>query len=640
VAADLYAHLTWLPKPPADFRERCRNVVRSNDAAGNALARLAGYALDENQLRQLARAIREASAAGRTLEPLSPFKLAVVGNGTLDYLVPLLVGSAARHGIALECMAADFGQTAQEAFDPDSSINRWQPDAVLLALDYRGLPFRADPRDEGVSLRSVDAALGFLGSLRDGFGAHGKALSIVQTLPPPPETLFGGFDRCVPGTPRALVDAFNAALVQSVRGSQDVLFDVAGLAETVGLGDWHSPKQWNLGKLAFDSKYLPLYAEHCARLVGALRGKSRRCLILDLDNTVWGGIIGDDGIEGIVLGQGNATGEAYLEVQRTALALRDRGVVLAVSSKNDDATARLPFRGHTEMLLQEDHIAVFQANWDDKATNIAAIASALSLGTDAMVFLDDNPVERGLIRKSLPEVAVPELPPDPAYYARTLSAAGYFEGIAFSTEDAARGDAYQANARRVELRERVGDLEGYLASLEMQIDFRPFDAPGRARIAQLVNKSNQFNLTTRRYNEAEIAAIASDPACFTLQVRLVDTFGDNGMIGVNVCREISAAEWEIDTWLMSCRVLGRRVEQMVLREILQHARGRGVERVIGVYRPTDRNGMVREHYDKLGFRLVDESESGERRYEISTGADVPAAPMSVVRSGFDEAILI
>ena len=296
---------------------------------------------------------------------------------------------------------------------------------------------------------------------------------------------------------------------------------------------------------------------------------------------MWGGIIGDDGIEGIVLGQGNATGEAYLEVQRTALALRDRGVVLAVSSKNDDATARLPFRGHTEMLLQEDHIAVFQANWDDKATNIAAIASALSLGTDAMVFLDDNPVERGLIRKSLPEVAVPELPPDPAYYARTLSAAGYFEGIAFSTEDAARGDAYQANARRVELRERVGDLEGYLASLEMQIDFRPFDAPGRARIAQLVNKSNQFNLTTRRYNEAEIAAIASDPACFTLQVRLVDTFGDNGMIGVNVCREISAAEWEIDTWLMSCRVLGRRVEQMVLREILQHARGRGVERIAG-----------------------------------------------------------
>lgn len=638
MADDLYTTLTWLPTPPADFRERCRAIVASSEPAGRALARLATHALGENQLRHLARAIREISDAGRSLEPLSSFKLGVVGNGTLEYLVPLLVASAARHGVALECLSADFGQTAQEAFDPDSLINRWHPDAVLLALDYRGLPFRFDLRDESAAMRSVDAAIGFLKTLRGAFSAHGNAPSIVQTLPPPSEALFGSFDRCVRGTPRALTDAFSIALVESIRGSQDVLFDVAALAETVGLANWYSPKQWNLGKLAFDTKYLPLYADHVGRLLGALRGKSRRCLILDLDNTVWGGIIGDDGIEGIVLGQGDATGEAYLEVQRAALALRDRGVVLAVSSKNDDATARLPFRGHAEMLLQENHIAVFQANWDDKATNIAAIASALSLGTDAMVFLDDNPVERGFIRQSLPDVAVPELPSDPALYARTLAAAGYFESIAFSTEDASRGDSYQANARRVELQEQIGDLDAYLASLGMQIDFRPFDAPGRARIAQLINKSNQFNLTTRRYSEAEIAGLEADPDCFTLQVRLFDTFGDNGMISVVVCRSVSPSDWEIDTWLMSCRVLGRRVEQMVLREILDHARTRSVRRLIGIYRPTERNGMVRNHYEKLGFSLVNTSETYEMKWEISTDVEVAAAPMTVVRSGFDETI--
>jgi len=250
-----------------------------------------------------------------------------------------------------------------------------------------------------------------------------------------------------------------------------------------------------------------------------------------------GGIIGDDGIEGIVLGrQRNRRGLS--RVQRTALALRDRGVVLAVSSKNDDATARLPFRGHTEMLLQEDHIAVFQANWDDKATNIAAIASALSLGTDAMVFLDDNPVERGLIRKSLPEVAVPELPPDPAYYARTLSAAGYFE----VSHSRPRTPPVATPIKPTPAASSSASGSGISKATSLARDADRFPALRRTgtradRAAR--QQVESVNLTTRRYNEAEIAAIASDPACFTLQVRLVDTFGDNGMIGVNVCREIS-----------------------------------------------------------------------------------------------------
>jgi len=327
--------------------------------------------------------------------------------------------------------------------------------------------------------------------------------------------------------------------------------------------------------------------------------------VLDLDNTLWGGVIGDDGIEGINLAQGDATGEAHLSVQRLALSLRERGIVLAVSSKNTDDIARRVFREHPEMLLRESHIAVFQANWDDKATNIRAIADELSLGVDALVFLDDNPAERGLVRQMLPEVAVPELPDDPALYARTLAAAGYFEATTFSDEDKQRAAFYQANARRVSLEKQAGDVSAYLASLDMEISFKPFDATGRARISQLINKSNQFNLTTRRYTESEVADLEKDSDCFTLQVRLADAFGDNGMIGVVICRATTPRMWTIDTWLMSCRVLGRGVERMVLLELLHHAELGGAERLIGVYRPTDRNGMVRHHYMGLGFKQTD-----------------------------------
>jgi FkbH-like protein len=581
VSHDLYADLAWLPSPPADFRERRREAAGSEGPAGRIIAQLASYALSENQLRHLASTMDAIRERGRSLSPLISFKLGLVGNGTLDYLAPLLVGSAARHGIALECVQADFGQMAQEALNPSSAVNRAKPDAVLLAIDARGLPLRPGV-DEAVAVASVKASIDHVAMLRESFRTHANAPCIVQSLAPPPEALFGNFDARFPGSMRALCARFNDSLTVSLAGTPDALFDVAALAETVGLGAWHSPKQWNVGKLSFDARYLPLYADHVGRILGALRGKARRCLILDLDNTIWGGVIGDDGLDGISLGQGDGTGEAFLEVQRMALALRDRGIVLAVSSKNDDGVARGPFRTHPEMLLREEHIAVFQANWQDKATNICAIAAELTLGMDAMVFVDDNPAERALVRATLPEVAVPELSDEPSLYPRVLSAAGYFETVSFGDDDRNRAASYEANAQRVAIRDQIADLDTYLASLKMKITFKPFDSVGRARIAQLINKSNQFNLTTRRYSEIDVAAFEADPTVFTLQVRLEDTFGDNGMICVVICREGAQKTWEIDTWLMSCRVLGRRVEQMVLRELLAHARNRGLRRVLAI----------------------------------------------------------
>jgi FkbH-like protein len=240
------------------------------------------------------------------------------------------------------------------------------------------------------------------------------------------------------------------------------------------------------------------------------------------------------------------------------------------------------------------------------------------------------------VRKLLPQVAVPELPDDPAYYARTLAAGGYFEAVAFAAEDLTRAGFYQDNAKRATLQKQASGVDAYLASLDMVITFQPFDATGRSRIVQLVNKSNQYNLTTHRYTDPDIQDAEYDPDVFTMQVRLADIFGDNGMISVVICRQAEAGIWDLDTWLMSCRVLGRKVEHMVLREILEHARASGVHKLTGTYRPSDRNKLVLDHYARLGFTKISQEESGLTRWELLVeGAEPEGAPMRVVSQGFE-----
>ncbi|HEV2673688.1 MAG TPA: HAD-IIIC family phosphatase, partial [Aliidongia sp.] len=551
VSNTLLAELSWLRRQPHDIAQQCRALLDGGSDLGSKIRALAGHALDDTNLGRLCKVIRRAQTEGRSLSPLTPLRLGIVSNATTQFLVPSLIASAARHSIALECVEAEFDQVMQEALSPGSRINRAELDAVLVAIDYRGLSLRSCPGDGPAAERMIAEALTQLNAIRAGLRGTGKTVPILQTLARPVEAEFGSMDAMLPGTMRHLIDGVNRGLIEALRGTEDVLFDVASLAESVGLADWHEPTQWNMAKLPFCNAYGPLYADRLGALLGALRGKSRRCLILDLDNTLWGGVIGDDGLDGIVIAQGDATGEAYLAVQRAAMTLRARGIVLAVSSKNSDEIARLPFRQHPEMLLREEHIAVFQANWNDKATNIRAIAEELSLGLDAMVFLDDNPVERNLVRQELPMVAVPELPDDPALYVRTLLSAGYFEAMTFSGEDRKRAALYQDNARRATLQQQATDMGSYLASLDMVMTVQPFDRIGRARIAQLINKSNQFNLTTRRYTEAEVSDVAASPDHYALQIRLADSFGDNGMISVVICRTVGT-DWDVDTWLMSC----------------------------------------------------------------------------------------
>ena len=637
MTTELIRDLSWLPACPGNFNQLCRAALESEADFGANIRRLASSALDSDRLIRLARTIEAGVGKGRTLAPLRPFRLGLASNGTSDFISAAMAATAPRHGLAFTCVAAGYDQFLQDSLSPDSSLNQAKPDAVLIALDWRSLPLRPSPGDPSAAKLAVDGALDYLDTIRDAIRRNSGAVCIVQNVAAPPEGIFGALDRKLEGTQRWMIDRVNAGLVERLQGSTDILFDVSRLAETVGLANWHSPGEWNLAKLPFAQEFVPIYADHVCRLVAAHCGLSRRCLVVDLDNTLWGGVIGDDGLGGIVIGQGDPTGEAYLDFQRYLLALRERGIVLAVSSKNEQEAARSPFREHPDMLLREDDFAVFQANWIDKATNIQAIADTLALGLDALVFVDDNPFERELVRQALPAVAVPDMPADPSLYTRTLSAAGYFEAIVFSEEDRKRAQYYANNAQRASLQHQVGDLDAYLASLGMEIEFQPFNQVGRARITQLINKSNQFNLTTRRYSEEEVIRFESDPNILSLQVRLRDRFGDNGMISVVICRWTDSSVGEIDTWLMSCRVLGRRVEEAVLRAVLDQAQKRDVRALRGVYIPTSRNRLVEHHYAKLGFAQLGTAEDGTTLWELEVAsARVGSLPFTVKSYGWGE----
>jgi FkbH-like protein len=629
------ADLGWLPSPPGDFAAKVAAAIELDGEQGAAFQHLAGYRLDARQARRLGKAITASKTAGVDLTPLSPFRLTILSNATFDFIADHLSAAAARHGVALDVVLPPYDQAMQQAMDPGSETARAASDAILVALDHRwyGLakPALGDPGG------ALATALGRLTSLLDSLAANAPGAIILSTVPAPPTPLFGSLDVRVEGSPKALIEALNRELARIAGERNCLLLDAAALAARVGTDHWFNPVQYFAYKLPFASDFDPVYADALGRLIGAARGKARKCLVLDLDNTLWGGVVGDDGVESLVLGSNNPRGEAFLSVQKMAVDLSARGIILAVSSKNDDALARNAFDTHPEMALSLADIAVFQANWLDKASNLEAIASTLNIGLDALVLLDDNPAERAQTRAALPMVAIPELPDDPAWFAWTLAAAGYFEAASFTGDDLLRAASYAADAKRADVETQTRDLGDYLASLDMCLSAGPFDTPGRARISQLINKTNQFNLTTHRYTEAEVAAFEADPAVISLQVRLADRFGDLGMIGVIIAivgeAEDGVREAIVDTWLMSCRVLGRKVEEAMLALLVERAREAGAVRIKAEYRPTAKNGMVRELFDRLGLSLSGETETGARAYSLTVDkAQIAPLPHQIIRS--------
>lgn len=590
---------------------------------------LAGQQLNPDQLTSLATRIKRLRTAPAPLPDLTPFKLGILSNSSTEILASCLEATALRYGFNLEVTTTAFGLSVAEALNPASILKLTHQDAILIALDGQGLGLSSLDARRSPPPARLELAQQMIESIKGGFQNNGPGVFIFQTLPIEQDPLLGNMDLTAPMTTRHVIKCFNQWLVETARGPADLILDVERLAATVGWQNWYNPVQWHLARFAFAQHWLPLYADHLLRLLAALRGKSRKCLVLDLDNTLWGGIIGDDGLDGITIGQGDPLGEAFLSVQRAALTLHDRGIILAVCSKNEEANARIPFQKHPDMLLKEDHFALFVANWQNKATNIETIAHDLNIGLDALVFLDDNPMERDQVRTTLNTVAVPELPDDPAFFAATLMNAGYFETLHITDDDRERTRQYRANAERTQQKKQHTDLDGYLASLEMSLRLSRFDEAGLARITQLINKTNQFNLTTRRYTEDQVKAMIADPTVIGIQARLVDRLGDNGMISIVIIRQYPKI-WDIDTWLMSCRVFNRRVEEAVFQEIVRLATTTGNVTLTGNFIPSGRNTLVQDLYKNLGFVKLSEGADGSSRWHFSPTAWNPKPlPMAI-----------
>jgi FkbH-like protein len=614
--------LPWLPRPSGKMRDRLAALPTEPMAALLFLQALAQAGWSEADLgllgRKISRILRSAPAGFASeirKHGLTQVRILILSASTASHLSDALIGTAIRFKFLLDVTVAEYEEPEPWLARNGGELKENPPDFVLVASDSRMLKLTSQLGDEAAAAQMVEAALARIARIAEVAGAATGRPVILQTLAGDPDAISFNMDLGLPGSPRFLTDEFNRSLVQRARQDSRLVLDVNALASLVGHSAWSAGRYWYAAKYPFATSMIPLYADNVMRIIAAQMGRSRRVLVLDLDNTLWGGIVGDDGIEGLALGSGSALGEAHSALQQMALSLKERGIILCISSKNDEAIALDAFRNHPEMILKEDDIVAFRVNWEDKAANIKAIADAIDLGLDSFVFLDDNPAERKRVRDALPSVAVPELPEDPSEWLGVFQAAGYFEQSGFSKEDQQRAGFYKANALRAAQLERIGDHDEYLRSLGMTLSIAAFDSAGRKRIAQLISKSNQFNLTTRRYSETEIEAMKSNSEVLTLQARLEDIFGDNGMISAVICRQ-SGRIWEVDTWIMSCRVLGRRVEETILQYLVEQARVRGITEIIGRYIPTAKNGLVRDHFEKLGFAQTG-SQNGETTWQLA-----------------------
>lgn len=615
--------LEWLPVTES-WRERTAALASGAVGIEAAIA-LANTRLDFVRTNALDTLAKRRFQDARPALGSPPIRLAILGSSTLTHLHAAVRVAGLRRGLWIETYEASYGQYLQELLDPTSPLHAFAPTAVLFVFDAihltRGLHADLDSAAAAGAIdQIIDGVRNAWDAARTAFDCPLLQQTVINVFP----ALLGNNEHRLPGSAHRAVSQINAWL-RSPDGAGVDLIAVDDRVAADGLGAWHDPALWHRSKQEIAPLAAPLWGDLVVRVLAARLGRSFKALVLDLDNTLWGGVIGDAGIEGIVLGQGSPLGEGFLAVQAYAKQLSRRGIILAVASKNDAATALEPFDRHPEMLLRRADIAAFRADWNDKAGNLRAIAEELNIGLDSLVFLDDNPFERTLVRRELPMVAVPEVPDDPALVPAVLAAAGYFEAVCVTAEDRERTQNYQGNRERAQLEARSTNLVDYLRSLEMRLLWRPFDMAGLQRTLQLINKTNQFNLRTRRYTEAEVLAVMHDPAAIGLQLRLLDRFGDNGIIAVLIGRLRPPGEdLDIDTWLMSCRVLGRQVEWSTLRLIVDHARRMGAKRLIGEYLPTPKNAMVKDHYERHGFSILSRDASGRSLAKLELADFTPA----------------
>ncbi len=563
-----------------------------------------------------------------------PCRLAILRSFTVEPVVPILRTLALLRGIDLTVRVGGFNAHAQELLDPAGGLYQFAPDIVILAVQTRdAAPELWDgwaelPREKrpAAAARVVDDFAGWLEAYR----SHCRSPLIVHSLEKPSYPDEGILDSQTETGQLAAIDGVNREILRLLRDYSGIyLLDYENLVSRHGRRFWRDEEKWLTARLPIAADGLRFLAEEWLRFIHPLTGKIGKVLAVDLDNTLWGGVVGEEGMEGIQLGP-EYPGAAYRDLQRAILDLHRRGVILAVCSKNNPEDARPVLEGHPGMLLRPEHFAAFRIDWRDKATNLAEIARELNVGPDALVFLDDNPAERQLVRTRLPEVNVIELPDDPLRYAETLRNQPLFERLVLSDEDRARGRFYAEQRLRGELARGEPTLEDFYRSLAMEAEIFPVSPATTARIAQLTRKTNQFNLTTRRYDEETIRRMAGDPSCRIFGMRLRDRFGDNGIVGAAITFLRGEAA-EIDTFLLSCRVIGRTAETTLLAVVAGEVRRAGAKRLVGRFIPTAKNKPCREFYPEHGFRpLGKEGEVTGWELDLEE-AEIAAPPWITIR---------
>lgn len=535
-------------------------------------------------------------------------KVALLGDTATQLLVTAIKGEAVNRGISLDIYEGEYNQVERQLMDPTSDLYDFGADIVVVFQSTHKLGEYHSSLSVAQQMLLAEERLSFVSTLCESPLLANKKL-IYFNYPEIEDTVFGSYANKVESSFSYQVRKLNFELMNLAKLFPNLFVcDIAGLQNLFGRQFMYAPNVYMTTEMVLSVNALPYVASRTVDIIAAIKGQFKKCLILDLDNTVWGGVIGDDGLEGIELGHGLGIGKAFTEFQMWIKKLKQRGIIICVASKNNEDTAKEPFEKHPDMILKLDDIAVFQANWETKVDNIRTIQGILNIGFDSMVFLDDNPFERNMVRENIPGITVPELPEDPAMYLEYLYSQNLFETASYSNADKDRTKQYQVEAKRVSLSKTFTNEADFLKSLNMVSTVSGFTKFNTPRVAQLSQRSNQFNLRTIRYTETDIEKMAADPDVIDLSFTLEDKFGDNGLIAVIIMKKQDEETLFVDTWFMSCRVLKRGMENFTLNTMVEYAKAKGYKKIIGEFIPTPKNKMVEMHYLNLGFsRMVPET---------------------------------
>ena len=543
-------------------------------------------------------------------------KIAILGGSTTNDIRDFIEIFLLNEGIRPTFYESEYNKYWEDAMFSNPELDQFKPDMVFIHTTHRNIqswPAITMQQDDINSL--VNSQFEHFRMMWENLEKRFGCPIIQNNFDRPAYRLFGNKDINDEHGRSHFVYKLNGLFYDYANQHPNLLIhDIDYLAAQYGLEKWQDQQYWTRYKYALNLRAVPEFAYSVSRIIKSVYGKNKKVLALDLDNTLWGGVVGDDGVDNLEIGPETAVAEAHLAFQNYIAQLRELGVLLAVNSKNDEENAIAGLK-HPNNVLHPDDFANIKANWISKDENILAIAKELNLGVDSIVFIDDNPAERNIVRSQLPMVAVPEVT-QPEYFFNSIDRSGFFEVTSLTADDLKRNEMYKANAARLEIQKSFADYGDYLRSLEMEAEISDFTPVNIQRVAQLTNKTNQFNLTTKRYSEADITAITEDDTYIRLCGSLKDKFGDNGIVSI-VMGKIKGDVLDIELWIMSCRVLKRDFELAMFDCLVEQCRTKNIRSLIGAYYPTPKNGMVKDFYQQLGFTKTSEDENGNTTWEYT-----------------------